>query len=186
MENCIGIITDADFGDKKVELQNPITRIGARGIVFDKNGNIGVFIKHKIGEYKLPGGGVDNGETPKAAFERECIEEIGCSIKDIKYLGYIVEEKGYSNPHFTQTSHVFTANVKDVLSKPQFTEKEIAEGADFAWMKPEEAYEAIASCMNTLVASTYDKYEKPYTTKFMVMRDKKILESYFKFKEFQK
>ena len=38
------------------------------------------FNKKKKNEYKLPGGGIDYGETPNEAFIREALEETGCKI----------------------------------------------------------------------------------------------------------
>ncbi len=45
--------------------------------------------KTKYGFHTLPGGGIDKGETPKMAAQRECIEEIGISIKNIKPIGNV-------------------------------------------------------------------------------------------------
>ncbi len=34
------------------------------------------------GKYDLPGGGMDHAETPKETLHRECMEEIGCEVKN--------------------------------------------------------------------------------------------------------
>lgn len=47
------------------------------------------------------------------------------------------------------------------------------EGAKLLWETPEEALGLITKCYNELVAS---KYESIYATKFIVLRDRKILE----------
>ena len=43
------------------------------------------------------------------------------------------------------------------------------------WETPEKALELITECFNKLVAS---KYESIYSTKFMVLRDRRIIEYY--------
>ena len=55
------------------------------------------------------------------------------------------------------------------------TRKEKDEGAKLLWKTPERALELITSCFDKLVAS---KYESIYSTKFVVLRDRKIIEYY--------
>ena len=55
------------------------------------------------------------------------------------------------------------------------TEKEKDEGAKLLWETPEKALELITECFDKLVAS---KYASIYSTKFVVLRDSKILEKY--------
>lgn len=175
---CIKVITDADFGIEPKPLNNPITRLGARGIVVREDGKIAVFNKAKMNEYKLPGGGIDPGESPEVAFAREVEEEVGCTVKNIKPLGYTIEEKGQTN--FTQTSFVFVAELDKVLSAPNFTEKEIGEGAQFIWVTPQEAFRLVSESLHNLKESPVDKYENIYGTSFMVVRDTYILDSFLK------
>ena len=78
-------------------------REASRGLVFLPNGNILAFLKPKIGQYKLPGGGKEGNETPEETFRREVLEETGYTVKNLRKLGIT---KG-----FTQVSHVFVADV---------------------------------------------------------------------------
>lgn len=55
------------------------------------------------------------------------------------------------------------------------TEKEKDEGAKLLWETLENALELITDCFNKLVAS---KYASIYSTKFVVLRDRRILEYY--------
>ena len=55
------------------------------------------------------------------------------------------------------------------------TEKEKDEGAKLLWETPEKALELITECFDKLVAS---KYASIYSTKFVALRDSKILEKY--------
>ncbi len=55
-----------------------IQRPGAYGIIKNDNNLIAV-VKTKTG-YFLPGGGIENGESPEECLKRECLEEIGAEI----------------------------------------------------------------------------------------------------------
>ena len=62
-----------------------------------------------MNEYKLPDGGIDDGEDLEIAFKREVMEEVGCDVKIIQSLGYTEENKGKTN--FKQVSYVFVGEV---------------------------------------------------------------------------
>ena len=55
------------------------------------------------------------------------------------------------------------------------TKQEKDEGAKLLWVKPLEALELIRKCISNLKASEYGDI---YATKFIVLRDRKILEYY--------
>jgi len=166
-------VTDSDIGETPIEMSNPRLRIGARGIVIREDGKIAVFNKSNKNEYKLPGGGIEENEEPEEAFKREVLEETGCEVEIIKYLGTIEEYKSLEN--FKQISYVFVGKVLKDTNKLNVTEKEKEEGAKLLWDEPEMALELIKECYNKIIAS---KYESVYHTKFIVVRDRKILEKY--------
>jgi len=176
--NCIAVVTDEDFGLERKELYNPIVRFGARGIVLREDGKMAVFCKEKINEYKLPGGGIEKDETPAEAFKREVLEEVGCEVEILEELGFTEERKGKTN--FMQTSYIFVGKVVKDLGHIDVTEKEKAEGAKLIWVYPQEALDLIAGSLTQLKTSSFDKFENPYTTGFMVVRDKRILQYYLK------
>ena len=171
-------ITDKDLNEKSVEISNPKLRYGARGIVIRDDGKIAVFNKSKKNEYKLPGGGIEKNENPKEAFKREVLEETGCIIEIIDELGTTEEYKSQDN--FKQTSFVFVGKVIEDTKILHLTQKEKDEGAILTWEYPYTALELIKNSYNNLIASDY---ESVYHTKFVVFRDRKILEFYLnKFK----
>lgn len=173
MEHIIEV-TDNDFGITETKNTNePITRYGARGIVINEEGKIAVINKQKKNEYKLPGGGIDSGEYEKTAFERECKEELGVNVKIIEELGTVKEYKSKEN--FMQISYVFVAEKKEELESNNLTEKEIAEGTRYLWLDIEDALSKMKECLNNLKESEYDNV---YRTKFIVLRDIRILEYY--------
>lgn len=171
--NVISEITDETFGEKSVEFKDPIIRYGARGIVEREDGKIAIFYKTKKNEYKLPGGGIDEGESPEEAFKREVLEETGCTIKDIKILGLTKELKSLGN--FKQISYVFYAKVENITKKLNLTDKEKEEGSEFLWLTKEDALMKITECAEELKESKFDNI---YSTKFMNYRDKEILKYY--------
>lgn len=166
-------ITDKDLNEKSIEMINPRMRYGARGIVIRNDGKIAVFNKSKKNEYKLPGGGIEENENPKDAFKREVLEETGCTVEIIEELGTIEEYKSQDN--FKQISFVFVGKVIEDTKSLHLTQKEQEEGAILTWKYPFEALELITNSYDKLVAS---KYESVYHTKFIVLRDRKILEFY--------
>ena len=173
MNNCIRVLVDEDFGLKSVEFNNPRVRKGARGIIINSDGKIAVFNKANKNEYKLPGGGIDEGENPEEAFKREALEETGCEIEIINSLGTIEEHKSLDN--FKQTSYIFVAKVVNDTHKLNLTQKEKDEGAQLLWVDDTEALKLITDCYDKLKES---KYENLYHSKFIALRDRYILEYY--------
>ena len=174
---CV-VISDKDFDLEEKELVNPKRRIGARGIVVNENGEIAIFNKQAKNEFKLPGGGIDEGEEPQDAFVREIFEETGCSIKEIECIGYIDEIQSQEN--FAQHSYVFISKVEKMGKELHLTQKEKDEKAQLLWLKPKEALSKMRDCLNNLQESVYDNV---YRSKFMVTRDCKILELFLDSKE---
>ena len=166
-------ITDEDIREKTINMENPKLRLGARGIVIREDGKIAIFNKSNKNEYKLPGGGLEGEEKPEEAFKREVLEETGCKIEIVEVLGTTEEYKSLNN--FKQISYVFVGKVLKDTKQLNVTEKEKDEGAKLLWETPKNALELITDCFNKLVAS---KYESIYSTKFVVLRDRRILEYY--------
>lgn len=173
--NCIRILTDEDFGLKSIPFNNPRIRYGARGIVIREDGKIAVFNKTNKNEYKLPGGGIDKDEDIKEAFKREVLEETGCNVEIIDTLGTIEEHKSLDN--FKQISYLFVGKVVNNNNQLYLTEKEKNEGAKVLWVDKEEGLKLITNCLDNLKES---EYENLYHSKFIVLRDKYILEYYLK------
>jgi len=173
--NLICKLTDNDIGENYIELDSPQLRLGARGIVIREDGKIALFNKSNKNEYKLPGGGIEGDELPEIAFKREVLEETGCIIDIDKQIGTTEEYKCKMN--FKQISYVFVGKVVEDTKQVNFTQKETDEGARLIWESPENALKLITDCYDNLVESSY---ESVYSTKFVVLRDRIILEYYIK------
>lgn len=74
-------------------------RKSARAIIIE-NGKLLTIFRRKINElgekteyYVIPGGGMEENETPEETVKRELNEELGIKIKLIKDLGLVEKEK---------------------------------------------------------------------------------------------
>ena len=93
----------------------------SRGVIHFSDGDILVFFKERIGQYKLPGGGKENNETPEQTFMREVLEETGYMVKNIHKIGIAKDQ--------TQTSHIFIADSYGEAQEIHPDEDEIKFGA---------------------------------------------------------
>ena len=171
----IDTITDENIGEKPVHVEKYRTRRASRGIVLREDGKIAVFNKANKNEYKLPGGGIEGDEEPEKAFLREALEETGCEVEIMGFLGTIEEIK--TKESFLQTSYVYVSKVINDTKQLHVTQKEKDEGARLVWETPENALKLIKSSFDNLIAS---KYESVYHTKFIVCIDTRILQEYMK------
>jgi len=108
-------------------------RPGAYGVIENDNGLIAI-IKNKTG-YFLPGGGIENAESPVECLKRECLEEIGCEIS-------ILENFAQGNYYFYSTTlnvdmesigHFFACQIDKFLDV--ITE----DGHQLIWLDTDEA-----------------------------------------------
>ena len=152
--NLIARITDKEIGEDIVKYEKKLTRLASRGIVLNDKDEIAIFYKKNKNEYKLPGGGMEETETKEECFKREVLEETGCNVEIITYMGYTEEIKSKMN--FIQTSHVFISKVIDDTKKLHLTQKETDEGGELIWLSPQVALQSISKCFDKLVASKYD------------------------------
>ncbi|MFH1890591.1 MAG: NUDIX domain-containing protein [Candidatus Kuenenbacteria bacterium] len=151
------------IGNRAENFNTPYTlRKAARAIVFDKNGKIPIIFDPKHNHHKIPGGGVDKGESLMQTLKREVKEEAGCDIHVIDEIGIVIE---YRNKiKILQISYVWLAKLKGKAGEPEFDKEEIAEGHKLKWVSPKEALKLF-------------KNDKPrlYNGHFMWKRDYELL-----------
>ncbi|MFA5169151.1 MAG: NUDIX domain-containing protein [Candidatus Paceibacterota bacterium] len=136
-------IKGSDIGlNEEERFDNPyFLRKAARAVVFNNNNEIAFQFASKHKYYKLPGGGVEKGETIKEALKREVLEESGCGIDIIDDVGIIIE---YRNKFDTlQISYCFLAKVIGEIGNPKYEELEISEGLMPMWTPIEKAINLI-------------------------------------------
>lgn len=158
-------ITDSDILGGAPEFMETISRYGSRGVLVDDMFNVAMMYMSKINLYKLPGGGINEGENSRDAFLREIKEETGYEAEIIHELGCIEEHKSKNN--FMQYSYCFIAIANKSIGNTMLTESESQLGMTVEWMTFEKALE-VMDCSTSNC--------KEYSTKFMILRDKTILE----------
>jgi len=119
------------------EVKNYRVREAARAVVIDQDGKIAMLHVSKENYYKLPGGGVKEGEDILIALDRECKEEIGCEIEVLSELGMITEYRKIFG--LKQTSYCYMAKLKGEKGIPEFTKKEDLKGFKEVWLSYKEA-----------------------------------------------
>ncbi|MCM3590449.1 NUDIX domain-containing protein [Brevibacillus borstelensis] len=158
-------ITDSDILSSAPEFMDAVSRYGSRGVLVDDMLNVAMMYMSKINLYKLPGGGIDEGENIRDAFLREIKEETGYEAEIIHELGCIEEHKNKNN--FMQYSYCFIAKAIKGNGNTMLTESESQLGMTMEWMTFEKALEV----MDFAEINCVD-----YSTRFMIVRDKTILE----------
>mgnify|MGYP002852895812 CR=1 FL=1 len=92
-------------------------------LIFDDYGNF-LFEKRakepKKGMLTQPGGFIDADEKAEQAIERECMEELGAKIIQIKYLGTYPNTYEYKNITYKTCDMFFTAKLSGCKSLPDF------------------------------------------------------------------
>lgn len=157
-------ITDSDIFGGTPELIESVSRYASRGVLIDEEMNAAMMYMSEINLYKLPGGGIEEKETKDESFLREIREETGYEAKVFHKLGYIEEHKMKND--FMQLSYCWIAYARRRVSAVNLSESEKQLGMVVKWMTLDKAMEL----MNESLINCND-----YSTKFMILRDKTIL-----------
>ncbi len=140
-------------------------REASRGVIYFSDGDILVFFKERIGQYKLPGGGKESNETPEQIFMREAYEETGYMVKNIRKVGIVKDQ--------TQTSHIFVAEPYGEAQEIHPDEDEIKFGAKRLKMNPAD----VLKNMKKFIIEHKDYTDKNSLLQcYFTQRDCKILE----------
>lgn len=127
--NNLLTVEDADFDPKikrGAESQYHL-REAARGVLFDDTGLIYLMHVKKHGYHKLPGGGLDPGESKVDALKRELLEEVGCNAEIIEETGTTTEYRNH-NDFEKQISYCYIAKQIGALREPHLEQAEIDNG----------------------------------------------------------
>ena len=144
-------------------------RQASRAVLCNAKGEIAVMNFSQDGSYKLPGGGIDDGETPEDALYREILEETGYTISRFNELGIVKESRYYCG--MSQVSYAFIAEVDEFIGT-NLTDEEAARGMNVQWFNSvESAIDAIEN------GAESDGNGGEIGSKMMKLRDIKILQA---------
>jgi ADP-ribose pyrophosphatase YjhB (NUDIX family) len=139
-------------------------RRAARAIVSDGD-RIALMHVSMKGYHKLPGGGIEEGESIEEALRRELAEEAGIDAGELRELGCIIE---YRDRHeLLQISYCYEARFEGMLESNALTELERIEGFRFLW--------APVAGVAALLAG--DK-PRDYVGQFISVRDRMFIEKW--------
>ena len=82
---------------------------------------------YPTGIFRLPTGGMQQGESPETTFRREIKEETGLDLEIDRYLGKIDYILIYQDERLNFTSHVFLTKPSDSEISPEDDSEEIIE-----------------------------------------------------------
>ena len=151
-------ISDATLGIGEPEQLDEMyeLRKSARAILLNENGEMAVQYLQNHFFHKLPGGGVENGESREEAVRREIKEEVGCECVVKELIGVTIEYRAqYKMIHI---SYCFVAEVDGPITEPHLEQGEIEEGMITLWMKPVEA-------LKKMEIDTPNTYQGPFILK---------------------
>jgi ADP-ribose pyrophosphatase YjhB (NUDIX family) len=131
--------------------------------IFDGDKKIALLHVTKLHYHKLPGGGIEQGESIEDALQRELSEEIGCSVKNVRELGIVEEFRNKFS--LRQLSYCFLADLAGEKGTPHLEQDEIADGFETVWLSIEDA---IGTLENEAGVEDYEG-------KFIRLRDVSLL-----------
>jgi 8-oxo-dGTP pyrophosphatase MutT (NUDIX family) len=140
------------------------TRNAVRGILIRED-KIALLNVTRFNYHKLPGGGVEKGETIKQAFLREVLEEVGFNSNVFSYLGHIIEWRDQFN--LKQTSEIVAGQVIGKIGPNKLEPSEVEEGFKVEWVPLKDAEQILLK-------------DQPanYEGQFIVKRDLAIIREY--------
>lgn len=159
--------------DKKNYIENGTIgrRPSVRGIII-KDGKIAIMHSLKYDYYKLPGGGIEEGEQLEDTLIREVREESGLVVKpdSIKEFGYVRRiEKGKIEDIFVQENFYYLCDVEETAQAQELDDYEEEEYFTLEYVTPEHAISVNEN------ADHGDKAERQ-TFSGMILRENRVLQ----------
>lgn len=143
-------------------------RKSARAILLNDKGEMATQYLQTYTFHKLPGGGVEQGESLEEAVLREIKEEVGCDAKINSLIGVVIEYRT-GEYNMIQISYAFSATVVGDIGTPKLEDGEKEEGQITLWLPPTVA-----------LANMKNDQAKKREGYFILKREIAFLEEYLK------
>jgi ADP-ribose pyrophosphatase YjhB (NUDIX family) len=114
-----------------------------RVVLLDDKNLVAVLYVGKVKFHTLPGGGIEEGESPEQAAIRETLEETGCESEIIQTLGVIEESSKTCDWNGINTC--FMMKIKGIKGVQRLTEIESDEETEVRWYDLHEALKIITN-----------------------------------------
>ncbi|MCC7004474.1 NUDIX domain-containing protein [Candidatus Nomurabacteria bacterium] len=165
MKNICTIHENDVYPNKKTAPVKYTDRLTVKAIVLDFEGKIGLVGNKQNVFFQLPGGGISTSETMNEGVKRECLEEIGCSIKIVSEIGYIDDYRPRDKKHCI--SYCYIVEVIGEKGKPNYTKNEAEIGMYTKWVSTKDALELFEKQKQDLEKGIITFYN----TGFNILRD---------------
>ena len=132
MELLKEIPENLDYRDCNFEVRKAV-----RTVLLNDKGEMALLYVAADNYHKLPGGGIEEGESKMAALQREVEEEVGAKSKVIDNVGIIIEYRVPFDQYPTglvQISYCYCSKVVGELKEPSFTKTELAKKFNLKWV----------------------------------------------------
>jgi len=125
-----------------------------RVVLLDDKNLVAVLYIGKVKFYTLPGGGIEEGETPEQSAIREMLEETGCESEITHTLGIIEENSKTCDWNGINTCFIMkTKGIKGVQS---LTEIELDEETEVHWY---DLYDALKKITKQKISARSEREE---------------------------
>ena len=144
-------------------------RPSARGII-RRGGKLAMIYSRARRYYKLPGGGIEEGEDKVTAMIREVSEETGLTVvpESVREYGYVHRiQKGKHEPVFIQDNFYYFCDVLDQLHETELSEQETMEDFVLCWVEPQQAIDANLKALHETLEQSAES---------MITREVRLLE----------